>query len=192
MDWHPRGSLLGVAGYGGVSIYNAQDQTEKPILLKRKGSLLSLSWSPDGKYILAGCQDNAVALWRFRTQQNAQMSGFDYKPLQLTWLNRGKKLITGGTKELVIWPFDKRALKDALQKRVRFMSMQYVQLPQHLTVRSLPVVVGLVALLFGARKGIQNLCAGLSLTAVLNIYIGVLTKVKNSCSKFTPGSSDPL
>ena len=76
--------------------------------MKRKGSLLSLSWSPDGKYILAGCQDNAVALWRFRTQQNAQMSGFDYKPLQLTWLNRGKKLITGGTKELVIWPFDKK------------------------------------------------------------------------------------
>ena len=108
MDWHPKGSLLGVAGYGGVSIHNAQDPTEKPILLKRKGSLLSLSWSPDGKYILAGCQDNAVALWRFRTQQNAQMSGFDYKPLQLTWLNRGKKLITGGTKELVIWPFDKK------------------------------------------------------------------------------------
>ena len=38
MDWHPKGSLLGVAGYGGVSIHNAQDQTEKPILLKRKGS----------------------------------------------------------------------------------------------------------------------------------------------------------
>ena len=70
----------------------------------------------------------------------------------------------------------KRALKDALQKRVRFMSMQYVQSPQLLTVRSLLVVVGLVALLFGVRKGIQNLCAGLSLTAVLNIYIGLLIK----------------
>ena len=52
-----------------------------------------------------------------------------------------------------------------------------MQLP-HLMVRSLLVVVDLVALLFGARKGIQNLCAGLSLTAVLNIYIGLLTKIQ--------------
>ena len=41
-----------------------------------------------------------------------------------------------------------KGLKDALQKRVRFMSMQYVQLPQH--GQSLLVVVDL-RLLFGAR-----------------------------------------
>ena len=108
IDWHPRGSLLAIAGYGGVLIYNVLKPKEKPIVLERKGSLLSLSWSPDGKYILAGCQDNAVALWRFRTRKDAQMSGFTYKPLQLTWINRGKRLLTGGTKELVIWPFDKK------------------------------------------------------------------------------------
>ena len=108
IDWHPKGSLLAIAGYGGVLIYNVLEPKEKPIVMERKGSLLSLSWSPDGKFILAGCQDNAVALWRFRTRKDAQMSGFTYKPLQLTWISRGKRLLTGGTRELVIWPFDKK------------------------------------------------------------------------------------
>ena len=166
---------MGVAGYGGVSIYNAQDQTEKPILLKRKGSLLSLSWSPDGKYILAGCQDNAVALWRFRTQQNAQMSGFDYKPLQLTWLNRGKKLITGGTKELVIWPFDKKGPEGRSPETRSFHEHAICAIA---TLNGQIIASGCRSgrIAIWSSKRIQNLCAGLSLTAVLNIYIGLLTK----------------
>jgi len=108
LAWHPGGSLLGIAGYGGVRICNALDPGGRPIELKWKGSLLSLSWSPDGKFIVAGCQDNTVHLWRFRSQQDVMMSGFQYKPLQLTWVNGGKRLITGGSKTLVLWPFDKK------------------------------------------------------------------------------------
>ena len=44
------------------------------------------------------------------------------------------------------------------QKRVLFMSMQDVQLPQHLTVRSLPVVVDLVALLLEFERDSEPLC----------------------------------
>ena len=106
--WHSAGSLLGIAGYGGVSIYNASDVKSEPIVLKLKGSLLSLTWSPDNTFVVAGCQDNTVHLWRFRSRKDAEMSGFSYKPLQLTWANKGKKLITGGTNELVLWPFDKK------------------------------------------------------------------------------------
>ena len=106
--WHSAGSLLGIAGYGGILIYNASDPKAKPINLKLKGSLLSLTWSPDNTFIVAGCQDNTVHLWRFRSRKDAEMSGFAYKPLQLNWANRGKNLLTGGTSELVIWPFDKK------------------------------------------------------------------------------------
>ena len=106
--WHSAGSLLGIAGYGGVSIYNAADPKSEPITLKLNGSLLSLTWSPDSTFIVAGCQDNTVHLWRFRTRKDAEMSGFSYKPLQLTWANKGKRLLTGGTNELVLWPFDKK------------------------------------------------------------------------------------
>lgn len=106
--WHSKGSLLGIAGYGGVLIYNAMSPRDEPIALKWKGSILSLSWSPDGGFIVAGCQDNTVHIWRFRSRQDAQMSGFAYKPLQLTWVDKGKRLLTGGTSDLVIWPFDKK------------------------------------------------------------------------------------
>ena len=36
------------------------------------------------------------------------MSGFEYKPLQLKWCNGGKRLVTDGVKQLVLWPFDKK------------------------------------------------------------------------------------
>ncbi len=106
--WHSAGSLLGIAGYGGVLIFNASDPKAEPITLKLKGSLLSLTWSPDNTFIVAGCQDNTVHLWRFRSRKDAEMTGFSYKPLQLTWANKGKRLLTGGTNELVLWPFDKQ------------------------------------------------------------------------------------
>lgn len=108
LAWHPGGSLLGLAGYGGISIYNTQEPGERVIELKWKGSLLSLTWSPDGRFIVAGCQDNTVHLWRFGSRKDAMMSGFQYKPLQLTWVNGGKRLMTGGSTELVFWPFDKK------------------------------------------------------------------------------------
>ena len=108
VSWHHKGSLLGVSGYGGIFIYNLSDHSGNPINLKRPGSILSISWSPDGKYIVAGCQDNSVHLWRFRTREDAQMTGFAYKPLQLKWCDRGKRLLTSGTSDLVIWPFDKK------------------------------------------------------------------------------------
>ncbi|MCG8412768.1 MAG: WD40 repeat domain-containing protein [Pseudomonadales bacterium] len=112
MAWHPKGSLLGIAGYGGILIYNALDPVAKPIELNWKGSLLSLSWSPDGKFIVAGCQDNTVHVWRLRSRQDSLMSGFAYKPLQLTWSNGGKRLLTGGTKDLVIWSFNRKGAEE--------------------------------------------------------------------------------
>lgn len=108
LDWRPGGALLGIAGYGGIAIQNGLDPLADPMLLNWKGSLLSLSWSPDGAYIVAGCQDNTVHLWRFRSQQDAQMSGFAYKPLQLSWVDRGKRLLTSGINDLVMWPFDRK------------------------------------------------------------------------------------
>ncbi len=112
MAWHPKGSLLGIAGYGGILIYNSLDPIAKPIELKWKGSLLSLSWSPDGKFIVAGCQDNTAHVWSVRTKKDSLMSGFNYKPLQLTWSNGGKRLLTGGTKDLVIWSFNRKGAEE--------------------------------------------------------------------------------
>jgi len=106
--WRPKGAQLAVAGYGGVRIYSVLDPDSKPQDLNWKGSLLSLSWSPDAHVIAAGCQDNTVHFWRVPLMRDAMMSGFDYKPLQLCWSTNSRWLLTGGSSQLILWPFDKQ------------------------------------------------------------------------------------
>lgn len=105
--WRPVGAQLAVAGYGGVQIHSVLDTRSRPQELKWKGSLLSLAWSPDGRVIAAGCQDNTVHFWRLPEGRDARMTGFDYKPLQLCWTHNGRWLVTGGNPLLIFWPFDK-------------------------------------------------------------------------------------
>lgn len=105
--WRPTGAQLAVAGYGGVQIHSVLDRGSRPRELKWKGSLLALSWSPDGKVLAAGCQDNTVHFWRLPEGRDARMTGFDYKPLQLCWTHHGRWLVTGGSPLLISWPFDK-------------------------------------------------------------------------------------
>ena len=104
--WRPKGAQLAVAGYGGIRIHSVLDQHSKPQDLRWKGSLLSLDWSPDAKVIAAGCQDNTVHFWRFPELRDAMMSGFAYKPTQLSWSNNSRWLLTGGSPRLILWPFD--------------------------------------------------------------------------------------
>lgn len=106
--WRPQGSQLAAAGYGGIRIFNVLDPRSKPQDLNWKGSLLSLNWSPDSRAIAAGCQDNTVHFWRMPELRDAMMSGFAYKPLQLSWSNNSRWLLTGGSAQLILWPFDKK------------------------------------------------------------------------------------
>ncbi|MDP2347285.1 MAG: WD40 repeat domain-containing protein [Gammaproteobacteria bacterium] len=108
MCWRPAGAQLAVAGYGGIRIYSVLNPGTKPQDLKWKGSLLSMIWSPDGKVIAAGCQDNTVHFWRMPEGRDARMSGFEYKPLQICWAKNGKWLATGGSRDLILWPFAKK------------------------------------------------------------------------------------
>jgi WD40 repeat protein len=106
--WRPQGAQLAAAGYGGVRIYSVLDPQSRPQDLNWKGSLLSLNWSPDAKVIAAGCQDNTVHFWRLPETRDAMMSGFAYKPVQLSWSNNSRWLLTGGSARLILWPFDKK------------------------------------------------------------------------------------
>jgi WD40 repeat protein len=106
--WRPKGAQLAAAGYGGIRIYNVLDPRSKPQDLKWKGSLLSLNWSPDAQVIAAGCQDNTVHFWRVLDLSDAMMSGFACKPLQLSWSNNSRWLLTGGSRQLILWPFNKK------------------------------------------------------------------------------------
>lgn len=108
ISWHPEGTQLAVSGYGGVRLFNVLYLDSKPRKLDWKGSLLSLSWSPDARIIVAGCQDNSLHFWRLPEGRDAMMSGFPYKPVQLCWSQDARWLTSGGCAELVLWPFDRK------------------------------------------------------------------------------------
>ena len=78
-----------------------------------KGSMLSLSPSPDGKYVAIGCQDNSVLIWQRSLgpvpegapePEPMRMGGFPGKVQHLAW-GDGATLFTAGGDALATWSF---------------------------------------------------------------------------------------
>jgi WD40 repeat protein len=104
LAWRSDGT--GVAGccYGGVHILPLVAGA-KPRHLAWKGSLISVSWSPDTKVIACGSQDKSVHFWRLSSGRDSQMSGFPFKPQALAWARDSKQLATSGDATISVWDF---------------------------------------------------------------------------------------
>ena len=72
---HPKGRRLAAAHYGGASLWSAKAGSQKPKSLAWAGSHLSLTWSPDGKYIVTATQENDLHGWRVSDGADMRMSG---------------------------------------------------------------------------------------------------------------------
>jgi len=105
--WRPGGSQIAAAGYGGVQIYDTNQEGVVAHRLASRGVLTGMRWSPDGRVVAASCQDNAVHFWRLREGSNARMAGFPLQPKQLDWSSNSKWLATGGGDAVSLWPFDR-------------------------------------------------------------------------------------
>jgi WD40 repeat protein len=105
LAWNPRGTELALAGYQGVQLWTGVTSRPQRTTLNWQGSLLNCIWSPDGKVMAAGCQDNAVHFWRVKTRRDAQMSGYPAKPRALAFTNDARWLLTGGSNIITAWEF---------------------------------------------------------------------------------------
>jgi WD40 repeat protein len=63
----------------------------------------ALTWSPDGKWLVAGCQDNAVHLWVPAEDLELHMSGYETKLRELSFSQDSKWLATGGGRDTCVW-----------------------------------------------------------------------------------------
>ena len=104
LAWSAEGRSLGAACYGGVTVYDAQSgrvTSELPW----KTSLVSLAMSPDGRWVVAGTQENSVQIWPlpFREGEELAMSGYAAKVRSLAWHHSGRYLATDGGQELMVW-----------------------------------------------------------------------------------------
>ena len=105
LAFDPKGRRIAAAHYGGVSLWWAKPSTQKPKRLSWTGSHLTLTWSPDGKYVLTATQENQLHGWRVSDGDDMQMSGYPTKVKSMSWLPKGRYLATGGAESVVCWPF---------------------------------------------------------------------------------------
>jgi WD40 repeat protein len=111
LGWNPMNPMIvSAACYGGVKHYKvnrAEPEYEYPL----KGSILSLYWSPDGKYLACGCQDRTASIWNAKSGKGMVISGYQYKVKALSWNRNGRFLATSGSSVASVWDFGGRGLR---------------------------------------------------------------------------------
>ena len=102
LAWHPRGGVIAVAYFGGVCLWDADDFHARREYTY--GSAIpALVWSPDGRWLVAGAQDNAVHLWLPEEDQEFHMSGYETKVRELSFSHDSRWLATGGARDACVW-----------------------------------------------------------------------------------------
>jgi WD40 repeat protein len=105
LAFEPKGRRLAAATYGGVWLWYARIETQKPAKLGWAGSHVAAAWSPDGKFLISAMQENQLHGWRVADEKNMRMGGYPAKPRSLAFLNKGSLLATSGANGVVVWPF---------------------------------------------------------------------------------------
>lgn len=104
IQWQPNEAILASTGYGKLFLWSP-DQQEALREFAWQGSMLTLAWSPDAKYIAAGGQDCTVHFWQLATGEDLQMSGYPRKIRELAWDATSRYLATGGAELSCVWDF---------------------------------------------------------------------------------------
>ena len=105
LAFESKGRRLAAATYGGVWLWYARIETQKPAKLGWAGSHVAAVWSPDGKFLVSAMQENQLHGWRVADEKNMRMGGYPAKPKSLAFLNKGSLLVTSGANGAVVWPF---------------------------------------------------------------------------------------
>lgn len=96
---HP---LLAAAYFGGVAVWNTIDFSSAKEFAYNN-AIHALTWSPDRRWLVAGCQDNAVHLWAPAEDLELHMSGYETKLKELSFSHDSKWLATGGGRDACVW-----------------------------------------------------------------------------------------
>ena len=103
LAFDPAGERLAAAHYHGVTIWSAHAPAR---LLQTPGCPRSLAWSPDGRYVVCGLQENALHGWRLSDGGDIEMGGYPGQPRSLSFAADGTFLASSGAPRVVCWRFD--------------------------------------------------------------------------------------
>ncbi|MGH6857710.1 MAG: WD40 repeat domain-containing protein [Methylocella sp.] len=100
----PKGNRIAIAHYDGATLW-FPNAAAPPDHFKWKGSHLSITVSPNGRFLATAMQENALHSWRVADQKDMRMSGYPAKTRSLSWSFDGHWLATSGADAAIIWPF---------------------------------------------------------------------------------------
>jgi len=103
LAFSPGGRWLAIAHSGGVTLWSEASGTRQ---LAWPGYHRALAWSPDGRYLVTGMQENALHGWRVADGGDIEMGGYPGQPLSLSFSHDGRYLATSGAMRPVCWGFD--------------------------------------------------------------------------------------
>ncbi|MGB6326361.1 MAG: WD40 repeat domain-containing protein [Methylocella sp.] len=99
-----KGYRIAIAHYDGATLW-FPNAAAPPDHFKWKGSHLSITISPDGRFLATSMQENALHAWRVADKKDMRMSGYPAKTRSLSWSFDGHWLATSGADAAIIWPF---------------------------------------------------------------------------------------
>ncbi|MBO9710111.1 MAG: WD40 repeat domain-containing protein [Caulobacter sp.] len=105
LAFEPKGKRLAAAGYGGVSLWWARIEGQKPTLMKWAGSHIATLFSPDGKFLVSSMQENQLHGWRLSDGKDMRMGGYPAKIKSFAFFDNGNLMVTAGANGAVVWPF---------------------------------------------------------------------------------------
>jgi WD40 repeat protein len=100
----PKGYRIAIAHYDGASLW-FPNAAAPPESFKWKGSHLSISISPDGRFLVTTMQENTLHAWRAADKKDMRMAGYPAKTRSLSWSFDGHWLATSGADAAIVWPF---------------------------------------------------------------------------------------
>ncbi len=99
----PNLAQVAVSHYNGVTLWSLTDLSP-PLRLNWAGSIVGVSWSPDGRYIVAATQDRELHVWDLATERDYRLGGFQTKVKSIGWTGDSSHFYASGADVVVAWP----------------------------------------------------------------------------------------
>jgi WD40 repeat protein len=107
LTFAPKGFRLAIAHYNGATLW-FPNAAAPPEVLEWKGSHLGVTISPDGRFLVTTMQEPTLHGWRIVDRKHMRMAGYAAKVRSLDWSAGGRWLATGGSEQLILWPFQSK------------------------------------------------------------------------------------